>query len=184
MRCSFRCFSVGQRIQSSHWYFIADKMLKGIQNGLGKHLHGAELLTAADAAKALFVFEDIFPACTAATKLSILCLYRRIFSTRNRAFPWALYIVAGLQMAWAIAGFFTTVFQCSPVGASWELLEGTISPAKVRCIDIVHALLALASINTCLNAAVLILPMPMVWKLQMPLKQKGAVCGILVLGCA
>lgn len=64
------------------------------------------------------------------------------------------------------------------------VLKGTIAPAKVRCIDIVPALLGLASLNTLLNAAVLILPMPMVWKLQMPLKQKGAVCGILVLGCA
>lgn len=163
---------------------VANRIIEGIQNGLGKHLHGADMLLAADAAKALYIFEDIFPACVATTKLSILCLYRRIFSTRNRAFAWAIYIVAGLQIGWAIAGFFTTVFQCSPVGAPWKVLEGTIAPTKVRCIKLVPALDGLASINTLLNSAVLILPMPMVWRLQMPLKQKGAVCGILVLGCA
>ncbi|KAG6993948.1 hypothetical protein G7Y79_00049g085080 [Physcia stellaris] len=165
-------------------YAMLIAMLFCIQDGLGKHLHGADLLYLGDASKALYVFEDIFPTCTAATKLSILCLYRRIFSTRDRAFAWALYIVAGLQIAWAIAGFFTTVFQCSPVSGLWRVVEGTIAPTKLRCIKIVPALLGLASVNTLLNAAVLILPMPMVWKLQMPLKQKGAVCGILVLGCA
>lgn len=159
-------------------------MVKGIQNGLGKHIHGVELIYAADADKALYIFEDIFPACTAATKLSILCLYKRIFSTRNRAFGWALYVIAGLQIAWAIAGFFTTVFQCWPVDTLWKVAEGLISPAKIKCIDVVPALLGLASVNTLLNAAVLILPMPMVWSLQIPQKQKLAVCAILVLGCA
>ena len=55
---------------------------------------------------------------------------------------------------------------------------------KPHCISLVRALLGLASLNTLLIAAVLILPMPMVWSLQMPLQQKVAICGIFVLGCA
>lgn len=138
----------------------------------------------ADAEKALYVFEDIFPICTAATKLSILCLYKRIFSTRNRTFAYALYVVGALQIAWATAGFFTTVFQCWPIDSLWLPAEGIKLTKKPRCISLVRALLGLASVNTLLIAAVLILPMPMVWSLQMPVKQKVAICGIFVLGGA
>ncbi|KAL8785994.1 MAG: hypothetical protein Q9195_008405 [Heterodermia aff. obscurata] len=162
--------------------FIA--LLFCIQNGLGKHVHGPDLAYVGDAEKALYVFEDIFPICTAATKISILCLYKRIFTTRNRTFAYALYVVGGLQIAWAIAGFFTTIFQCLPINALWLPAEGIMPKGKPRCIKLIPALLGLASTNTMLIAAVLILPIPMVWSLQMPIKQKVAICGIFVLGCA
>ena len=138
----------------------------------------------ADAEKALYVFEDIFPLCTAATKISILCLYKRIFSTRNRTFANTLYVVGALQITWAIAGFFTTVFQCWPIDILWLPAEGIMPTGKPHCINLVHALLGLASLNTLLIAAVLIMPIPMVWSLQLELKQKVAICGIFVLGSA
>ncbi|KAI9818703.1 MAG: hypothetical protein M1832_004179 [Thelocarpon impressellum] len=123
----------------------------------------------------LYAFEAIFPACTGTTKFSILLLYRRIFTVHRRRFEIALYVVGGLIIGWGVSGFFTTVFQCTPVNYLWVQEQGS-------CINVEASLVALASINTTLNIAVLILPMPMVWRLHMPTKQKIAVCGVFVLG--
>ncbi len=53
-----------------------------------------------------------------------------------------------------------------------------------ECIDLVPALVGLATINTLLNGAVLILPLPMLWNLRISLQQKIGVCGIFILGSA
>ena len=128
---------------------------------------------------ALYAFEAIYPACTASTKISILLLYRRIFTRENRMFNLATYVIGAVLVGWAISGFFTTVFQCVPVTRIW--LSGGIGEG---CIQLVPALLALATINTLINGAVLILPIPMVWRLQMSRRNKIAVCAILALGSA
>lgn len=159
-------------------------MLRGIQNGLGKkgltNIHAA-----LQASKWLYIFEALFPATLIATKLSILYLYKRIFTTLNRPFAWALYTVAALQLGWAISGFFTTVFQCWPVDILWRLEGGIMSghPAG-HCIDLVASLTGLAIINAVLNTAMLILPLPMIWHLQISQKRKAALSAIFVLGCA
>ena len=126
--------------------------------------------------RAAYVLEAIYPVCTATTKISILLLYRRIFSTRNVHFRYAIYTVYTVLIGWAISGFFTTVFQCAPVTAAWNPIVG-------NCINFSAALTALATINTTINAAVLILPMPMVWSLHLPWQRKAGVSLIFVLGC-
>lgn len=88
-----------------------------------------------------------------------------------------MYVVGALLIAWGISGFFTTVFQCTPVHYLWDrdVITG-------HCVAMQPSLLGLAAINTILNFAVLVLPIPMIWQLQMRTRQKVAVAGILVLG--
>ena len=156
--------------------WIADgRWVKGASYGLGKHILRVGLVNAEKMGKALYVLEAIYPACTTATKVSILLLYRRIFTTVNPYFRYGLYIISTVLIGWAISGFFTTVFQCIPTHSVWDGSKG-------KCIDLVPALVGLASINTVVNAAVLVLPMPMVWYLNMPRRRKVAVCGIFVIG--
>ena len=126
--------------------------------------------------RALYVLEAIYPASTTTTKISILLLYRRMFSTRNYDFRVALYTIFTILVGWAISEFFTTVFQCMPVRVAWRHSGGT-------CIDVSAALIDLAAVNTTLNAAVLILPIPLVLRLSMPWQRKVGVCRIFVIGC-
>ena len=145
---------------------------------MGKHILSIGLANAQQAGEAAYIFEAIYPVCTNATKISILLLYRRIFTTQNPSFKWALYTTFALLVAWAITGFFTTVFQCAPVQEQWEkIIVGG------RCINWTAALTALAVINTVLNVSILVLPIPMIWGLQMPLRRKLAIIGIFVIGC-
>ena len=150
-------------------------LISGTRYGIGKHAVRNSLPSAIKLSKTLYVLEAIYPACTAATKISILLLYRRIFGTRNACFNYALYIIFILLVGCAISSFFTTVFQCAPIDYIGD-------NARESCINLVSALVALGTVNTVLNGAVLILPMPMVWHLQLPLGQKIAICGIFLLG--
>lgn len=149
----------------------------GAHYGLGKHIIRVGPSNAIKVARALYVLEAIYPACTGSTKLSILLLYRRIFTTHNSYFKFAMYTVAAVLACWAVAGFFTTIFQCWPVHTIWDHSED-------QCIELVPALVGLAVINTVLNGAVLILPIPMLWTLRITLHQKVGVCGIFMLGSA
>lgn len=154
-------------------------ILTGVHYGLGKHILRVGPARAVQAGKALYVLEAIYPFCTGSTKLSILLLYRRIFTTNDPIFKWALYTVGSVLIGWATAGFFTTVFQCWPVHIAW-----TNPFQEDACIDLVPALIGLATINTLLNGAVLILPLPKLWNLRISKSQKVALCGIFVLGSA
>ncbi|KAI4142318.1 MAG: hypothetical protein LQ341_003249, partial [Variospora aurantia] len=160
-------------------------LLAGIKHGLGKK-RPTNITAALEASKWLYIFEALFPVTTIATKLSILYLYKRIFSTFNPIFSWALYIVGALQVGWAVSGFFTTVFQCWPIDILWRLDGGLFSghPAAGHCIDLVASLTGLAVINTVLNTALLVLPMPMIWNLHTSRKHKMALTLIFALGCA
>ena len=137
------------------------------------------------AAKWLYIFEAIFPAPTLFTKLGILYLYKRVFTTLNRVFGRALYTIAVLQVIWALSMFFTTVLQCYPVQILWtqgnEVLAGLHAQP---CINLVAALTGLGISNIILNTAMLVLPIPMIWKLQTSRKHKIALSGVFALGCA
>lgn len=156
-------------------FWVADACL-GAQYGLGKHILRVGFASASKMGRALYVLEAIYPACTAATKISILLLYRRLFTTLNPWFRYSLYIIFTVLIGWAISGFFSTVFQCTPIHRIWE------ESREGKCIDLVPALIALAVINTVVNASVLLLPMPIVWYLNMPRRRKVAICGIFVIG--
>lgn len=124
--------------------------------------------------QSVYALEAIYPACTATTKLSILLLYRRIFTANNVRFRIGLYTIGALLLCWGVSGFFTTVFQCTPIHYLWDQVSGS-------CISLEPSLVGLAVINTVLNGAVLVLPLPMVWQLNMPTRQKIAVIGIFIL---
>ncbi|KAI9669825.1 MAG: hypothetical protein M1817_004566 [Caeruleum heppii] len=156
-------------------YGLFGTMIAGAHFGLGKHMVRVGLENTTKMLQGVYALEAIYPWCTASCKISILLLYRRIFTKRNRQFMLACYIVAILILGWAVAGFFALLFQCSPINFFWDHKEG-------KCFDIQAALTALAIINTLLNVAVLILPMPLVWHLNMPRRQRIATCGVFVLG--
>ena len=160
--------------------------LTGIKHGLGQK-RPMNISDALEASKWFYASEALFPLTTIATKLSILCLYKRIFATCNMMFACALYIVGALQIGWTVSSFLTTVFQCWPINTLWALEAAPFSESSKsagHCIDLVVFITGLSVSNTVLNTALLVLPMPMVWNLHMSPKQKIALTFIFALGCA
>ncbi|KUI60550.1 hypothetical protein VP1G_07745 [Cytospora mali] len=84
-----------------------------------------------------------------------------------------------LTVAWGLALTFTTAFQCTPVSAFWETFDGEHSSF---CVSIQHFYLAVAVSDLILDIMILLLPIPPVWALQIPMRQKLAVGGTFFLG--
>lgn len=107
-------------------------------------------------------------------KLSILTFLMRIFNVNNRTFRAIVWILAGYIILWAIALYFALGFQCRPFSRNWSLTE--------HC----PVSLSLAYSGTILSAihdvALLTLPQPIIWKLQMPRSRKIAISLILGIG--
>jgi len=71
----------------------------------------------------------------------------------------------------------TTIFQCDPVRGFWD---HTV-PAKCK-VNVYAFFIGNAVPNIITDWALLILPIPYVWRLQKSRVQKIALCGIFLLG--
>ncbi|KAG8529695.1 uncharacterized protein KY384_005176 [Bacidia gigantensis] len=80
-------------------------------------------------------------------------------------------------VSWAIANFFKDVFEAVPVKAVWELTPGA------KWIDPIQAFFITGIINVIITTAILILPMPVVWKIQLSLGKRIGICALFALGC-
>lgn len=110
-------------------------------------------------------------------KLSVLFLYRRIFSVG--AFRLANTVMICITVAWGLAFTFAMAFQCSPVSTIWEKFELEYGNS---CVSVQPFYLAAAICDLVLDILILLLPVHPLWLLQMPIRQKLAVGGIFFLG--
>jgi hypothetical protein len=60
------------------------------------------------------------------------------------------------------------VFQCRPVAAAIEVP----TPPGTHCIDLVALYVSTAPINIITDIAIFLLPMPILWRMRLPRKQK------------
>lgn len=77
----------------------------------------------------------------------------------------------------AIAVFFADLMQCTPISFVWDktILDGT-------CIDVVSFYFGTAGISTFTDLWILVMPMPMVWGLHLPLRQRVIIMVLFALG--
>ena len=80
---------------------------------------------------------------------------------------------------WTIAFLFATIFQCTPVSVIWNKFEYEYLP---YCVKLVPFYYTTQTTDALTDVAIFILPLPMLWRLQLPLKQKLAVGGMFMLG--
>jgi hypothetical protein len=123
----------------------------------------------------LFVTELIYGITMALEKTSILLLYLRLFQI-DRWFKNATYILIITVWMWGLSESLVAIFQCKPVDYQWnKKIHGTcISQIAyyrwVRVPNIIH------------DVIMLVLPVPIIWKLKLAFRQRMALSGIFVLG--
>lgn len=109
-----------------------------------------------------------------AIKASILMFYYRTFP-HNR-FKIAVWCVAALVGAWFITMIFLTVFQCTPISFVWnKTLAGT-------CINVSASYMSTAIVNVITDFIIVVMPVPLILRLNMPNGRKLGVCAIFILG--
>lgn len=110
-------------------------------------------------------------------KLSALILYARLF--RPRTFLIVNYISMGFLV---IAGLWTILsgfFFCVPVHAFWDPSEEV---RLDKCLPVVPVWFTNAALQTSTDLLILVLPLPLLWKLQLPKRQKWGILVVFSLG--
>jgi len=107
-------------------------------------------------------------------KLAFLFQYYRVLAVQNMR---VVYIVAMVVVGgWALSQVLVGIFICTPVHGFWD------TTANAKCIPNIPQWYINAAGNIITDVAVFALPLPALWKLQMPKQQRYLLVGIFSLG--
>lgn len=140
--------------------------------GVGHHLQEVIIFRPyqlAAWAKCIYALDLIYFAAVMLPKLSILSLYLRIFAANQTARILTQATVLLVTLTWLSFSIASTL-ECRPMAYRWDR-----SINGGRCFDIVlfYRLVNVSNIVT--DLAILILPMPMIWKLHATRSRKVGV---------
>ncbi|KAL2259509.1 hypothetical protein VTK26DRAFT_6799 [Humicola hyalothermophila] len=142
--------------------------------GMGKHMNEMTDFELGILFQAVVAAYVTWTLGTVAVKLSVLWMYTRIFRTQQ--FKRYAYVLMGFCMAFCIAFMAVFMTNCHPVSFMWKPVPGG------GCRDMTHSEFASVSVSLVIDLAIIFLPMPWLWGLQMPLRNKIVVSVTLSIG--
>ena len=120
------------------------------------------------------MLDAIYALTVTATKLSILYLYRRIFSVQ--CFRQISFAVAAVCVLWWLIFTIIVMNPCRPVKKFWQpQIEG-------HCYNFDEFFLGAAVADVVLDAVTLALPIKMILGLQMSYQRKVMLCFVFLVG--
>ncbi|KAI1389371.1 uncharacterized protein F4822DRAFT_198577 [Hypoxylon trugodes] len=145
----------------------------GLVYGSGQHQADLDEETVIKFMKNLYIYEIFWSIGVFSVKVGILLFYWRVFHTKS--FRISAIGVGCFSLMIFISNFFSFALQCTPVASFWE---GKIED----CIDQNTFYSASAIINVIGDVAVLVLPLPVVWKLNTSRSKKWSLSFLFLLG--
>ncbi|KAL2064699.1 hypothetical protein VTL71DRAFT_3837 [Oculimacula yallundae] len=118
--------------------------------------------------KMVLVTQVLFGLATTLTKLSMLVLVYRIAAEGSKTFSKVIIGVMVLITLECVAFVFLVIFQCGNPSTYWTL---SFQP-QAQCVSETKNLLAAGINNTIGDLAVVILPIPIIWRLKLPFQQQ------------
>lgn len=110
------------------------------------------------------------------TKLTVLLLYKRIFT--GDIFRKAVYVGYAVVFVWTVGFFFANLLQCWPISVNWV----GYGADDEHCIDTTTMIVGAAWADVFTDVAILAMPLPCIWGLQMKARHKIGVSAIFLLG--
>lgn len=122
-----------------------------------------------------FMAQVTYKAAINLVKCCILLLYLRLFDVVGwfRLSCWGLLVVVAMYCTASIAA---TIFQCSPVTRAFD------KDTPGHCIDTAKFWFANAGFSIATDVIILLLPMPLVWRIELPRTQKVALVAVFAVG--
>ncbi|EFX05264.1 integral membrane protein [Grosmannia clavigera kw1407] len=147
-------------------YVVVGFIFAMYAEGMGIHADKVSTDKIVMMAKWLLVAEILYAWNLCWTKISLLLMYYRIFHIRF--FKNMAFCIGGFVLCWGVTVTFLFVFICVPVAKLWYPdLPG-------HCIDQVGTWIANATSTILTDLAILVLPIPQIWKLQLRRAEKLA----------
>ncbi|KAF7532291.1 hypothetical protein G7054_g8113 [Neopestalotiopsis clavispora] len=113
------------------------------------------------------------------TKASVLLLYRRIFGIASRRFQYISMTLLIIVIMWTIAFFLTNALQYTPVYSMWSQIPSQAHPTFKQSTKM---FLAQSYADVALDVLIIILPIPLIWDLQINLRRKLQISAVFLLG--
>ncbi|KAH8178914.1 integral membrane protein [Sarocladium implicatum] len=107
-------------------------------------------------------------------KISLLIFYLRL--SPQPWFRWAVWGTMAFIGSYSIGIVFSLIFACKPISMAWDIRVGG------ECIDMAVLYIVTAAANICSDLVLFCLPIPMVYNLQIPRRQKLGLLFIFLIG--
>ena len=133
----------------------------------------------------MFLVGMLYNPCLGFIKASLIIFFLRL--APHRRFRWACYALLTLATVCAVGCTLVAIFSCNPVDFHWNPHHyGAPRPGipgkGVKCLDLMTMLVYFGGINAVTDVLTLRLPIPMVWRVMLPKRQKFALSIIFSLG--
>ncbi|KAH9211061.1 hypothetical protein DL95DRAFT_274009, partial [Leptodontidium sp. 2 PMI_412] len=143
--------------------------------GLGVHGWDVPLTTYSPFVKMILSSGAVYGLSFMFVKLSILLLYLQL--SPHRKFRAMVYAIMITTILYSLLGSFEFLFTCRPIAKVWDLTITSGSCYSGAKILAVHGGLSIAT-----DITMLVLPITMLWKLQLPRRRKVAVVALFMTG--
>ncbi|GME38932.1 hypothetical protein BU16DRAFT_554339 [Neofusicoccum parvum] len=152
--------------------FLGLEIASVTNGGVGYHaLTEVPLADLQYSLKLLLALEVHYAILIALVKTSLLLFYRRIFSP-HRALRLALGLIGAAVWLWSLSAVLTAFLLCAPLPFNWGAGAGS-------CGNRGASFIANGAANMLTDAAILVLPLPYIFALQMNLAKKAGVGAVL-----
>ncbi|RDI88115.1 hypothetical protein Vi05172_g1899 [Venturia inaequalis] len=118
----------------------------------------------------------VYAPCCALTKITLCIFYSRL--SPNVMFQWAVWGTIFACTGAYTGIFFSIIFACKPLAASWD---PTLLPTAI-CVNRGAIYIATAVMGIVTDVVLIVIPIPTIWGLQMPTKQKIGLTAIFAVG--
>jgi hypothetical protein len=146
--------------------------------GFGRDMWGIEPHNITESLKWLYVAYFMYQLAECLVQLSILAFYLRIMvEPKLRLIVW---IFIGLVSCFGIGNIFSMIFQCTPIRFFWDGWKGEMDGfcgVDVRLFGFIRG-----AIEIFLDLAILSMPLPMLYKLNMSRKKKLQIMSMFCVG--
>ncbi|KAJ8118050.1 hypothetical protein OPT61_g890 [Boeremia exigua] len=146
--------------------------------GFGLHYWNVPTENGVGLLKLFYVCQMLYVAVQIFSKVAILALYSRLFPESIAWFRWSVRGMVTFMYVHGLVFFFLVVFQCLPIASIWDK---TITNGKCLPISAVIGFTG-AALSIAEDIIILVLPLPVVSKLQMSTKKKVGVILLISVG--
>ncbi|KAH8892476.1 hypothetical protein GQ53DRAFT_604126, partial [Thozetella sp. PMI_491] len=144
-----------------------------VKFGGGSHIYTLANQTIKDYFLCFYLSIVFYNAGLGVIKISLLLQYYRIFSHHMRRIT---LIAMGIIGMWCTALVLTSIFSCTPIEGFWN------KDIEARCIPQIPQWYINAAGNIATDLFIFALPIPVLWKLKLPLSQRLSLVGVFGIG--
>ncbi|KAF9696675.1 hypothetical protein EKO04_005531 [Ascochyta lentis] len=149
--------------------------------GAGVHAKDIPLENMAPLLKSNYATRLLYTVALGFVKASILVFYMRL--DHRKYTRWAIYFLMAFVAALSITTFFFLAFVCVPPSLFWDVTGQKAAPEKCLSQATQQMFFNLNGVcNIIQDVSIYLLPIPILWNLQMPLRQKLALGALFSVG--